>query len=686
MMRRRHYQLDRLLFAAVSLCLVWGCAQDSSNVRYLGEPDHQYYQAEATNVAFPVTESYTEGTINSAAPRTIQNIEDAPLQDLTLAECLQTALQNSHIIRTGGTFLSAGNPLYNSPDRVSSIYDPALQESGVLFGNRGVEAALSAFDSQFTTSMIWGRNETVQNNAFFGGGLTPGGTLVAETGNFNAGLQKSFGNGGIVTLGHSVNYLQSNAAQLFPSAYSGNVQLQYQLPLLAGSGTEFTRIAGPIGQQFGGLTGVSQGVIIARINNDIALADFEAAVRNMSKDVEDAYWDLYLAYRNYHTAMTAWESALETWRTAQIQLDLGSRTRAEVAQARDQLFFMEAAKENSQSNIFTSEVRLRRLMGLPVNDGSVLRPIDEPVSAELVPDWYASMTEALTHRVELRRQKWNIKSLELQLRAANSLTRPRLDFISSYQVNGFGDHLLANTDNDVAGTPQGLNNFYETINQGNQTGWNLGLQMSMPVGFRSALTQVRNYEIRLAKAQRVLAEQEQEISHELAVAFQELARSYATAQTNMNRLLAASENVKYLEPNVREGDKLLDDLLRAQTRNAEAEVAYYQSLVDYNKALTNLQYRKGVLLEHNGIYLAEGAWTPEAYNDSDRRAEARAYAMDEPYVFPLPEPFASSGPVDGVYATVEEVAGEAPVEMNETQPTKSESSEVETASGSATLE
>ena len=669
---------QRLGAAATALLLATGCAYYPAKLSYLGEPDNSYYQDRVTEINYPVTESDTEAQIVTEPPRTLRDDAKCPIRDLTLGECLQTSLQNSHIIRSAGTFLSPGNSLYTAPDRVASVYDPALQESGVLFGGRGVEAALAAFDSQFTTSMIWGHNELVQNNAFFGGGLAPGGTLSTETGNFQAALQKVMANGGVVSLNHNVNYLTSNApGQLFPSSYAGNLQVQYQLPLLAGSGTEFTRIAGPIGQQFGGLTGVSQGVIIARINGDLAIADFEASVRNLAKDVEDAYWDLYLAYRNYHTAVTARDAAMETWRIAQIQLDAGARTRAEVAQARDQLFAAEAATQNTQSAIYSSEIRLRRLMGLPVNDGSILRPVDEPVSAELIPDWYASMTEALTHRVELRRQKWNIKSLELQLTAARSLTRPQLNFVSNYQVNGFGDHLFANTDNDVAGTAQGFNSFYETLNQGSQTGWNLGFQMNMPIGVRSAQAQVRNYEIRLAKAQKVLAEQEQEISHELAVSFQELSRSYAAAETNLNRLVATRENVKYLEPNVREGDKLLDDLLRAQARQAEAEVAYYQSLVDYNKALTNLQYRKGILLEHNGIFLAEGGWVPEAYNDANRRAEARAYGVPEPLVHPEPDPFASYTPVDGVIVTslpdttdsepAAETASEAPVPQDAPQ-------------------
>jgi hypothetical protein len=258
-----------------------------------------------------------------------------------------------------------------------------------------------------------------------------------------------------------------------------------------------------------------------------------------------------------------------------------------------------------------------------------------------------------------------MKSLDLQLRAARSLVQPRLDFVGSYRVNGFGDDLIAY--NGTAG-----DNFYESITQGDQTGWNLGLQMNWPIGFRSAMAQVRNYELRMAKAQKVLQEQEREIALELAASFQELARAYTAAEKNMNRLIAARENVRYLEPNIRLGTLLLDELLRAQLRQAEAEVAYYQSLIEYNKALNDLQFRKGTLLEHNSVYLAEGGWRPEAYYDANRKSKARNYAHDADLLLePVPEPFAAGGPVGGVYFTAPQAIGDpvpTPIEDPQSSP------------------
>jgi len=627
---------------AMTSSLLVGCVRDRNDVKYIAPKEREMYRDRATEVAYPnVSRPLPDQVVSAAPPHTILETEEIPIRDISLAETMQLSLQNSQVIREAGSFLM-GNSLMTNPTNTPTEFDPAITASGVLFGNRGVEAALAAFDAQLNASMIWGRNELINNSDFMG---APFQTFSTESGAFNATLQKTFGNGGTVGLNHIVNYTGSNNPSLgYPSSYAGSVGLNYTLPLWAGAGTEFTQVAGPISQSFSGVSGVGQGVLIARINEDISIANFELALRNLVKDVENTYWNLYLAYRNYHTAVTARESALLTWRIADLQLQGGVRTRAEVAQARDQYFATEAASMNSRSNIYTAEVRLRRLMGLPANDGFTLRPLDEPVTAQLVPDWYVSLTEALTQRVELRTQKWNLKSLELQLDAAHSLVRPQLNLVSGYQVNGFGDDLLGYN----ATLP--TSNFYDNITQGNQTGWNLGLQFNWAIGFRAALAQVRNYELRVAKAQRVLAEQEKEVTLELATAFQEVSRAFAAAELNMNRMVAARENVKFLEPNIREGTILLDELLRAQLRQAEAEVAYYESLVQYNQALNDLQFRKGTILTHNAVYLAEGSWREEAYVDAKHQGDARNHARDASRMkFSVHEPVSSPVPINDIY-------------------------------------
>lgn len=640
----------RAMLAATTL--LTGCIDYQREVSYLGDPKATFYKHQATAVEFPNVASMTPDEVQfSQEPHTIREREHFDIRKLTLSEAIHTALQNAQIVRSNGQFLSGGNALLLSPNGVPSVWDPAIQETGVLFGSRGVEAALAAFDAQWNTSMVWGRNEIVQNNVF-GGGLGGGSVLTQESGQFQTSLSKTFGYGGSLQLSHVINYSGTNVpttVNLFESVYTGNVQALYRQPLLAGAGTEYTRVAGPVADGTSGITGVSQGVVIARINNDLTIAQFELSLQNMVRDIEEAYWDLYLSYRNFNTASTARDSAQGTWELADKQAP-AILLPADEAQARDQLYTARALVLNTRSQLFTAEIRLRRLMGLPVNDGTILQPADEPPTAEIIPDWHSNITDALTHRVELRQQKWNIKSLELQLMAAKSLTQPRLDFIASMQVNGFGDQLFPYTSQDSP-APGRLKSYYGTLINGDEQGWNLGFQMNVPIGYRQAYAQVRNYELRLAKARKVLAEQEKEIAHELAASFQDVSRSYAAAVENYNRYQAAADNVEKLRP--ASGATLnVDVILRAQERLATAEVAYFSSLVDYGKSLANLQYRKGTILTYNSVTVREGPWAAEAYEDANRRAKARAYAWDAPSKMTEPSEFASPWPLDPVELVV----------------------------------
>jgi len=174
---------------------------------------------------------------------------------------------------------------------------------------------------------------------------------------------------------------------------------------------------------------------------------------------------------------------------------------------------------------------------------------------------------------------------------------------------------LGENDNDGV-TAQGLHSGYETLTEGDQTGWNLGFEFSLPLGFRTANAQVRNIELRLAKARAALAAQELEISHELSHAFRELDRWYITAQTNLNSRQAAREHLETLDAQYEGGQATLDLLVRAQTDLSKAEIDYARSLVAYNQAINGLSFRKGTLLNDQQVHMAENNWTPAAYRDA----------------------------------------------------------------------
>ena len=620
-----------------------GCAGPGARLQYLIGEDKtvEHYRDYATAIEYPTESEARESDPNLfRAPRRITSLEEVSQRHVKLDECIKMALSNATILRDDQSFGSPGNALLANPSRVASVYDAAIQDTSFLFGNRGVDAALADFDPIFTSNLQAGKSEDPQNTANLG--LQAGDVLAEDTGQFQARLEKSLANSGTVAIQHDWNYSQNNLQRLFPSAYTGSIQAEYRQPLLAGGGTEFTRIAGPIAQGVRGVSGVSQGVLISRINSDISLVDFEQSVTTLVRDVETRYWDLYLALQLYDSEIKTLQEII----AFRDELSVREEERDAEKEAASQLYEADARVKGSLADVLSAEYRLRRLLGLPLNDGDFLTPVDKPTEAPLIPNWESSLLEALANRPELRRQKWEIRSLELQLKAAKNLSRPRLDLVSQYRINGFGDKLLGEEDDDGQ-TDAGYASAYETLTQGDNTGWGAGLQFSMPLGLRLARAQVRNYELRLRKAKSVLQEQEQEIARELNNAILEMDRWYLLAESGAKRVTMAEDfketSADKLSIDQERNAVKLQYALRSKTTSREADQSYLRSVIEYNKAITELNFRKGTLLQANSIYLAEGQWNPAAYEDAKRRGEEMTHALDNTHVDAVPSEF-TAGP------------------------------------------
>ena len=97
--------------------------------------------------------------------------------------------------------------------------------------------------------MTWGHNEQIQNNQGITAVPLVNGvpTLIEDTATFKARIDKQFADSGQLSFINEWDYVQNNVTgNLFPSVYTGFVRAEYRRPLLAGSGTDYTRIAGPI--------------------------------------------------------------------------------------------------------------------------------------------------------------------------------------------------------------------------------------------------------------------------------------------------------------------------------------------------------------------------------------------------------------------------------------------------------
>ena len=654
------------------------------------------YLEVATNIEYPDVEEPSLDEVNGTLPPlTVKNTEDYEMWDLSLQEAVRLTLCNSQVMRQIGVRIQSNAPetisrTLISPVAVTTTYDPALVESATglsistPFGGTGVEAALSEFDARLDASIFWEKNRRPQNRPSMGGGglgdLFPP-IFQQDLGTYSMGITKTAADGTTFAFRNNTVYEKNNTAASFrplPSDWQTNFEAHVTRPLFQGAGVQFNRIVGPVdfNQYSGGFSSPIDGVVIARIRSDQSLADFEGGVRNLMRDVEDAYWELYFTYRDLEARKIGRDSAQATW----MKVGALERTGAQggsadrEAQSRAQFFLFQAAVEQGLTDLFRAENRLRYIIGLSTSDGRLIRPSDEPTAARVAFDWSSIHIEALTRRVEVRKQKWEIKRRELELIAARNFLLPRVDAVGRYRWLGLGDHLIHPARGSSAFNEEGSTAF-GVLTSGEFQEWQIGIQANVPIGFRRELSGIRNQELLMARERALLQDLELEISFQVGDAIRDLDLFYNLTQLNFNRRVASEKEVQAVEAQYQAERVTLDLLLDAQRRRSEAESAYYRSLVDYNKAIMNTHYRKGSLLDYDGVYLAEGPWPGKAYFDAVRQARKRDASMYLDYGYTRPNVM-SRGPVlqrtmggevggayesiDGGYAPDEAVLPEAP--------------------------
>lgn len=600
--RRQRIHTALLLITALT---IQGC---QSNDCFDFEPNGSYPPfAQQIEYPTPSCDPEFQGEImDLAPPPTVRSAEDAEKWPMTLEDAIQTALSNSQIIRDiGGRVLTA-------PAASPTIYDPAIQEANPRLG---VEAALSAFDAQMTGSIFMEQSDRAFNNIF----AASSGTL-RNLGTFALGITKTGATGTQYTLQNTTSYDRNQnfmlgGFNLFPSTFNTDFEATVRHPLLQGGGVDFNRIAGP-----NATVGNYNGVLIARINNDISIADFEAAVRNLIRDVEQTYWELYFAYRDFDVRSIGRQLALESWELEKRRVDAGLTRADQEAFAREQYYAAQVAVENALSGnsagaggIYAVERQLRNLLGLPATDGTVIVPIDEPLVADVRFDWYESLAYALTRRVELRRQQWVLKQRELELTASKNFEKMRIDFVGQYRWRGFGDELFGNRQ-AIAGSA------FDSLFGGNLQDWRVGIELAAPVGNRSGHAAVRHAELQLVRDKAVYDELERQVAQDLRGAYTELDRAYAVSRSNYNRRVATLIRLQAERQRNREGTADLDLVLDAQRQAVTAESDYYRAIVDYNLALMRVHFARGALLDRHGVRLSEGAWSAQAHQSANKLA------------------------------------------------------------------
>ena len=543
-------------------------------------------------------------------PANILAPERAP-HYLTLAEAFAMALENGTVglqaSRNPGLPVDdlvgfSGNGTFGS----DSIRVLALQPARA---GTNIDAALSRFDPQFISGVAWtSTDEPTQGLSTFANG---------ETANFFATLAKPLPTGGVVGLTYSTDYSLLTAPFGGPNpAYIPRLQFGFEQPLLRGFGTEINQLLGTfpgsnlfpaIGNRANSFA--NEGILITRLRLDQQRAELERNVNYLLLNVEAAYWTLYGSYVNLYANEQGLRQSHDAWVRFKTRAEVGQGVGiGQLAQVRAQYEQFRGDRMRAVGLIIDNERNLRMLLGMPVEDGKRLVPIDAPTTAPVHTDWKAALEDALARRPELILARQEVKARQWNLVVQKNFMLPDLRLQATHTTVGLGSRLDGSgTFLDANGLPV-TSNALHSLAGGHFNDWTVGLTLNVPLGFRHEHAQLRDARLQIAQAYATLKNQELKATTFLARAYSRVIESAQVLEVRRLQREAEGEQLRVRSEAFAEGSKLspIEFVLSAQQQFASSLNSEYQAIVDYNIALATLEFARGSIMEHSRVSIADG--------------------------------------------------------------------------------
>jgi len=503
-------------------------------------------------------------------PETVSKpLSDIPVQNLGLDDAIRTALANLEVIRVlaGTTAVSSGR----------TIYDPAVS-------NTGVDEARARFDPAIGVQNDFNRQRTP--TAEFGP-VAPFPTRIVgdavQDYDMAMGLTKTTITGGSAGFNVRTNPTRVRTADALPlnPHTRTTLDLSYSQPLLQG----------------GGIRANVAPIVIAQIDTERSFFQTKDGVQQSVRGVIEGYWALVFARADLTVRRQQVEQAKFLFDLTSAQKRAGFASLGDVAQAESAYANFRAGLVSAEANVLEREAALRNILGLPPSGVPAIVPVTPPKSKRSEFDWTGVLRLAEEYRPDLIELKLVLEADQQRLLLARNQALPRVDATALYRWNGLEGR-----------TPD---RSIVAVSPGDFTGWQLGVNFSVPLGLRQSRAQLRQQELLIMRDRANLQQGLHGATHVLAAAFRNLAQSYdqyeAFRQARAAAELDLGEQFKRYEVQFmnRGGPNLFLNVLQAITTRGNAASSEAQALLQYNIELANLEQQTGTILEAHGVRFFE---------------------------------------------------------------------------------
>jgi len=374
---------------------------------------------------------------------------------------------------------------------------------------------------------------------------------------------------------------------------------------------------------------------IAKNNREVTDVAFRLQVITTVDQIENMYWDLVFAYENVRVQQESLAFAQKTLSDTQKQVQIGSLAPIEVVRAQstvaaDQQSLIQAQNNLQLQQLLMKNALSRTLVDPRLADAEVIPTSTIQLSAqEEVTPTQDLVNDALGHRPELAEARINLASQEISNKAVRSALLPTLDLFAYYGGSGLAGaqnsaNLCANLSSlqqafGCAGPPIPVTSpsyippaqpvsYGTALNQlvdSAAPDKGLGLTLNIPIRNRAGqATQIRS-EMEYRQAQMRLQQIENEIRIEVRNAQFTLTQNRAAVASAQAAVALGRTSLDAEQKKLNLGASTSTLVLQNQSALATAESTLVSAMSAYEKSRIELDRATGLLLDHNGIIMAD---------------------------------------------------------------------------------
>jgi outer membrane protein TolC len=453
--------------------------------------------------------------------------------------------------------------------------------------------------------------------------LTTGGAnrFIDQTSINSAGIRKTNTTGGQFEAAQRMGYQNNNSIFFIPKDQgTSRITLTYTQPLLNGAGKMYN----------------TSVVYLAELNTQAAMAQLQRELQTILLDAHKMYWELYLRRAALLQRQRLKQQAVDIQRELRARADFDV-LKSQIVRADAAVATRDAAVIRFTTEIANTETRLRALINDPAlsQPPHELIPIAPPQRALAEPSLADALATALQQRPEIQAGFTEVRAASVRADVSKNELLPELNWLMGTYVAG------------LQGNSQFGQAWVDQFSVGRPTYWT-GLQFEYPLYNRAPRARQTQRLVELRQATNKLQETMIRVRAETETAVREVVTTYREMLSKYEAMQADQTEIDYLTSRWRllAGDQqlagvMLNDLLSAHERLADAEFDFAAAEAAYNVALVNLNVVTGTLLQAQRVEILNASM--EGVPMLDVRAEPRsAYRgyQSEPTTTPTiaPEP------------------------------------------------